>query len=124
MDANTHAGIAFTHHLSQHYDDAISSYHRALGLQPTYTFCSEMLNRAMEDSVKYGRFDDNNIFEDSKFPMESCKSPSTIDNEGMSIGSSNSYGTPDEGNEYFDSNSYSRVVNTMSLGLEPSDSFD
>ena len=121
MDASTHAGIAFTHHLCQHYDDAISSYHRALGLQPTYTFCSEMLNRAMEDSVKYTRFDDN-TFEYSKFHIDNCKSPSTIDNEGMSIGSSNTYGTPDEGNEYFDSNSYSRVVNTMSLG--PSDSFE
>jgi hypothetical protein len=68
--------------------------------------------RAMEDSVKYTRFDDN-TFEYSKFHIDNCKSPSTIDNEGMSIGSSNTYGTPDEGNEYFDSNSYSRVVNTI-----------
>jgi hypothetical protein len=38
----------------------------------------------------------------------------------MSIGS-NSYGTPEE-IEYFESNSYSRVVSNMTLG--PSDSFE
>ena len=120
MDAGTHASIAFTHHLCQRYDEAISSYHRALGLQPTYTFCSEMLSRAMDDIIKYSRFDDNNSFDYSKFPTETCKSPSTIDNEGMSIGS-NSIGTPEEV-EYFESNSYSRVVSNMTLGK--SDSFE
>lgn len=120
MDAGTHASIAFTHHLCQRYDDAISSYHRALGLQPTYTFCSEMLSRAMDDIIKYSKFDDSSSLDYSKFRTETCKSPSTIDNEGMSIGS-NSYGTPEE-IEYFESNSYSRVVSNMTLG--PSDSFE
>ena len=49
-DPNTHASIAFTLHLLRRFDDAISSYHRALAMQPTFTFCIDMLNRAMSDS--------------------------------------------------------------------------
>jgi len=53
--AGTHANIGFTLHLSQRFDEAIDSYHKALALQPTFTFCSEMLCRAMEDVVTYGQ---------------------------------------------------------------------
>ncbi len=52
VDAGTHANTAFTLHLLERFDEAINSYHRALALQPTYTFCSEMLTRALEDSMK------------------------------------------------------------------------
>ena len=50
-DAGTHASIGFTLHLSQNFDEAITAYHKALALQPTFTFCSEMLSRAMEDLI-------------------------------------------------------------------------
>lgn len=52
-DPNTHASIAFTLHLMRRFDDAVSAYHRALALQPTFTFCIDMLNRAMVDSCEY-----------------------------------------------------------------------
>ena len=54
-NAGTHANIGFTLHLSQRFDEAINSYHKALALQPTFTFCSEMLSRAMEDAVVFGQ---------------------------------------------------------------------
>lgn len=56
-DAGTFANIAFTLHLSQNFDEAISAYHKALALQPNFTFCSEMLARAMVDSITYGHTD-------------------------------------------------------------------
>jgi tetratricopeptide (TPR) repeat protein len=49
-DPNTHASIAFTLHLLKRFDSAISAYHKALALQPAFTFCIEMLNRAMADA--------------------------------------------------------------------------
>ena len=52
-DPNTHASIAFTLHLMRRFDDAVSAYHRALALQPTFTFCIDMLNRAMVDSCEH-----------------------------------------------------------------------
>lgn len=52
LDSNTHAAMGFTLHLMARFDEAITSYHRALALQPS-TFCSEMLTRAMEDSLVF-----------------------------------------------------------------------
>ena len=52
-DPNTHASIAFTLHLMRRFDDAVSAYHKALALQPTFTFCIDMLNRAMVDSCEH-----------------------------------------------------------------------
>ena len=46
-DAGAVANLAFTYHLMQRFDDAINAYHRALAINPTYTFVSEMLNRAI-----------------------------------------------------------------------------
>ena len=51
-DANIHANIGYTLHLSKKLDDAINVYHKALALQPTFTFCSEMLSRAMNDLLE------------------------------------------------------------------------
>ena len=48
-DAHTHAHVGFTLHLLQRYNDAINAYHKALALQPTFSFCSDMLLRAMQD---------------------------------------------------------------------------
>jgi hypothetical protein len=60
----THANIAFTLHLSRRYsslthsvrngsparfDEAIEQYHRALSLQPSLSFCGDMLSQALED---------------------------------------------------------------------------
>jgi len=53
VSAGTHANLAFAHHLLQNFDDAITFYHRALALQPTYTFCSEMLSKCLKDSHYY-----------------------------------------------------------------------
>lgn len=53
VSAGTHANLAFAYHLLQNFDEAITCYHRALALQPTYTFCSEMLSRALKDSNTY-----------------------------------------------------------------------
>jgi anaphase-promoting complex subunit 6 len=48
-DASTHANIGYTLHLQGDLGAAIESYHRALSLDPSLSFCSEMLNRAMDD---------------------------------------------------------------------------
>ena len=53
--AGTIANIGFTLHLMQRFDQAIDHYHKALAIQPTFTFCSELLYRAMEDVVVYGQ---------------------------------------------------------------------
>lgn len=52
-DSGTHANMAFSLHLMKRFDEAITHYHKALALQPTYTFCSEMLSRAIQDSLTY-----------------------------------------------------------------------
>lgn len=36
------------------FEDAIISYHRALSLQPSFSFCGDMLTLAMDDARKYG----------------------------------------------------------------------
>lgn len=35
------------------FDEAILAYHRALSIEPTLSFCSEMLTRALEDAGYY-----------------------------------------------------------------------
>lgn len=49
-----HANIAFTLHLSQKFAKAINEYHAALALQANFSFCTDMLTKAMEDFVMYG----------------------------------------------------------------------
>jgi hypothetical protein len=41
----------------QRIDEAISCYHQALAIQPKFAFCSEMVNRAMEDMINYRKDD-------------------------------------------------------------------
>jgi len=59
--AGTYANLAFAYHLLQNFDEAVNFYHRALALQPTYSFCSDMLSRALKDSHTYNYRDSNNI---------------------------------------------------------------
>ena len=42
--------------LYSRFDDAISSYHRALAVNPASTFCAELLTRAMDDSCNFEHF--------------------------------------------------------------------
>ena len=53
-DACTHASIGFTLHLMNRVGEAIDQYHKALALQPTFSFCSDMLSRAMDDYTASG----------------------------------------------------------------------
>jgi len=52
-DATCYANVGFTFHLMQRFDEAVSSYHQALAIRPNFTFCSDMLSRAMEDMTYY-----------------------------------------------------------------------
>jgi len=52
-DASIFANKGFTLHLMRRLDEAINCYHQALALQPKLAFCSEMVNRAMEDMVQF-----------------------------------------------------------------------
>ena len=52
-DHDTHAAIGYTFHLMRRFDEAITSYHRALALHPSSAFCAEMLSRALEDTCLY-----------------------------------------------------------------------
>ena len=52
-DHDTHTALGFTYHLLGRFDEAISSYHKALALHPSSAFCAEMLSRALEDTCTY-----------------------------------------------------------------------
>ena len=53
-DAGTHANIGFTLHLMGRYSEAINEYHIALAHQPTFSFCSDMLSKALNDYSQAG----------------------------------------------------------------------
>ena len=75
-DPNTHASIAFTLHLMRQFDNAITSYHRALALQPTFTFCIDMLSKAMGDSCNSMSMSGTN-FENRTFLSNSLHFPNS-----------------------------------------------
>ena len=76
-DPNTHASIAFTLHLMRQFDNAITSYHRALALQPTFTFCIDMLSKAMGDSCNSMSMSGTN-FENRTFLSNSLHFPNSL----------------------------------------------
>ncbi|KAG6478699.1 hypothetical protein ZIOFF_062143 [Zingiber officinale] len=49
---DTFAGLAYTFHLQDNYDAAITYYHKALWLDPNDQFCTEMLALALEDDIR------------------------------------------------------------------------
>lgn len=51
--AQTLAALGFTYHLAQHFQEAITYYHRALGVQPHLSLCGELLTLALEDVLFY-----------------------------------------------------------------------
>lgn len=51
-NAELHAHIAFTLHLSRRYAEAIDEYHKSLAIRHS-PFCAEMLSRAMNDFVEF-----------------------------------------------------------------------
>lgn len=84
------AALGFTCHLSEELDDAIECYHQALSLKPDDPFSSEMLKRAMEESLDLGPTDlpDNggmevidSHFEESINMGKSSLSQSSIDED-------------------------------------------
>ena len=99
LDANTHACIAFTLHLQQKYDDAISSYHRALGLQPAFTFCIDMLNKAMSDSCTYMSLNSNFNLD---FNFNSGSSSSSVSSSGFGTGVDSRSGSRSKNNNIND----------------------
>ena len=90
-DPNTHASIAFTLHLMKQFDSAITSYHRALALQPTFTFCIDMLSKAMGDSCNSmsmsGTDFENRTFSSNSFhfPNSSVDGPKGEDTDSVSF---------------------------------------
>ncbi|URE47480.1 Tetratricopeptide repeat [Musa troglodytarum] len=46
------AGLAYTYHLQDNFDAAITYYHKALWLDPNDQFCTEMLTLALEDDCR------------------------------------------------------------------------
>ena len=51
--ATTHALRGFTLHLQGCFDEAIDTYHRALTLQPSNIFCTDMLTKALNDITNF-----------------------------------------------------------------------
>jgi tetratricopeptide (TPR) repeat protein len=49
--ASAYSAVAFTLHLMGDVDEAISHYHRALGIKPDDPFSTDMLNRALHDQL-------------------------------------------------------------------------
>ncbi len=52
--ATSFSALGFTRHLDGDLDGAIESYHKALSRKPDDPFASEMLNRAMRESLELG----------------------------------------------------------------------
>lgn len=52
--ASAYAALAFTTHLAGDADAAISLYHQALSVKPDDPFASDMLSRALRDSMLHG----------------------------------------------------------------------
>ena len=50
----SYSALGFTRHLAGDIDEAIESYHQALSRKPDDPFASEMLNRAMRESLDMG----------------------------------------------------------------------
>ena len=48
---SSYSALAFTKHLMGDIEDAISLYHKALGLKPDDPFCTDMLSRAFHDQI-------------------------------------------------------------------------
>ena len=48
------SALGFTQHLAGNLDEAIESYHQAMSRKPDDPFASEMLNRAMRESLDMG----------------------------------------------------------------------
>ncbi|XP_058078936.1 anaphase-promoting complex subunit 6-like [Magnolia sinica] len=51
---STYAGLAYTHHLQDNFNSAITYYHKALWLKPDDQFCTEMLTLALVDECCRG----------------------------------------------------------------------
>lgn len=51
---STYAGLAYTYHLLDNFSAAVTYYHKALWLKPNDSFCTEMLNVALEDECQHG----------------------------------------------------------------------
>ncbi|KAG9447859.1 hypothetical protein H6P81_013987 [Aristolochia fimbriata] len=51
---STYAGLAYTYHLQDNFEAAITYYHKALWLKPDDQFCTEMLTVALEDECRHG----------------------------------------------------------------------
>ncbi|KAJ6845057.1 anaphase-promoting complex subunit 6 [Iris pallida] len=49
---STFAGLAYTYHLMDNFDGAITYYHKALWLKPDDQFCTEMLTLALEEESR------------------------------------------------------------------------
>jgi anaphase-promoting complex subunit 6 len=49
--SSAYSAIAFTQHLRGDVDEAISHYHRALGIKPDDPFSTDMLHRALHDQL-------------------------------------------------------------------------
>ncbi|XP_042494748.1 anaphase-promoting complex subunit 6 [Macadamia integrifolia] len=56
---STYAGLAYTYHLQNNFNHAITYYHKALWLQPDDQFCTEMLTLALVDGCR-SSFDSKN----------------------------------------------------------------
>lgn len=52
-NVSTYAGLGYTYHLQNKFDDAIHLYHKALALKPDHQFCGEMLNIALDDAINF-----------------------------------------------------------------------
>jgi Tfp pilus assembly protein PilF len=50
--SSTLVALAYTHHLEGQVDDAVALYHQALGIHPDDSIAIELLNIALEESVK------------------------------------------------------------------------
>ena len=83
--ASAYSAMAFTKHLMGDVDEAISYYHRALGIKPDDPFCTDMLSRALQDQLTPAGMD--RIFHGAAPtpPMEHFGKLDTSDTSAMEV---------------------------------------
>ena len=81
--ASSYAALGFTRHLNGDLEGAIEAYHQSLSRSPEDPFCSEMLLRALNESMHYPQ--SNPIFDDDE--VDASQDESFLSGAGNGSGS-------------------------------------
>eukprot|EP00597_Dinobryon_sp_UTEXLB2267_P000463 CAMPEP_0170057838 /NCGR_PEP_ID=MMETSP0019_2-20121128/689_1 /TAXON_ID=98059 /ORGANISM="Dinobryon sp., Strain UTEXLB2267" /LENGTH=494 /DNA_ID=CAMNT_0010262635 /DNA_START=1481 /DNA_END=2965 /DNA_ORIENTATION=+ len=117
-DASIFASKGFTLHLLRRLDEAINCYHQALALQPKLAFCSEMVNRAMEDMVQFDFSVDSSFMPSSSPPEDYLTSAGVVNYEKATVVSGKSMNVVGSDGVFAEGGGYEERANDSGAVLE------